>query len=126
MKSTYPVTCVLFFLFIFSCELSAQHSIDHRALRDDVVYRTKVQFLTYNEDKETIQINYRFPEFTYSANLIIEDFTGRAVKTFNVCYNNPALCEFNVDDLLPGNYYYSLILNDQKQIRGKFRLNEME
>jgi hypothetical protein len=126
MKATYLLFTLLFFGLIYFGELSAQHSIDHYALRNDVVYRTDIRFLTYNEDKETIKINYKFPDFTYSANLIIEDFTGRAIKSFKVCYENPALCEFDVDDLLPGNYYYTLILNDQQQMRGKFRLNEDE
>lgn len=80
--------------------------------------------LIYDEQNNMIKLNHVLPAFTYSAVLLIQDFTGRAIKTFNVNIHNTINQEFYINDLLSGSYNYSLVLDNQKKITGKFLVKD--
>jgi hypothetical protein len=78
--------------------------------------------LTVSNDGQTISLNYSIPAFTYSAAIVISDFTGRTLKTIQVNPNLKNRNSFYVADLLSGTYQYTLILDNQKKINGEFTL----
>jgi hypothetical protein len=71
---------------------------------------------------KALHLNYSLPAFTYSAEMVITDFTGRTLKAFKI---NPHDCnnfDFNIADMLAGQYQYTLILDNQKSVTGEFTL----
>ena len=71
-----------------------------------------------------VKLNYTLPAFTYSATLLIQDFTGRILKTFNVNIHNADSNEFYINDLLSDTYHYTLVLDNQKKVSGEFIVKE--
>jgi hypothetical protein len=82
------------------------------------------KWLTVDEQNYSIKLNQPLPAYTYSAVLLIQDFTGRAVKTFSVNPLNATAQEFSLINLLSGTYNYTLILDDQKKIYGSFSVGD--
>jgi hypothetical protein len=77
-----------------------------------------------NEKNNVIKLNYTLPTFTYSAILLIQDFTGRILKTFTVDIHNAVSNEFYINDLLSDTYHYTLVLDNQKKVTGEFIVKE--
>jgi hypothetical protein len=71
-----------------------------------------------------IKLNYALPAFTYSAILLVQDFTGRTLRTFNVNLHNADVNEYYINDLLSGTYNYTLVLDNQKKVTGEFIVKE--
>jgi hypothetical protein len=78
------------------------------------------QALTIDSQKQTLKLNYPLPAFTYSAVILIQDFTGRTLKTINANPHDKIANEFYINDLLSGTYNYTLILDNQKKLYGEF------
>ncbi len=76
--------------------------------------------LSVEEQNETIKINCVIPAHTYSATLLVQNFNGRNLKTLAINPNASSAPEFYINDLLSGTYNYTLVLNNQQNIYGKF------
>ncbi len=76
--------------------------------------------LSVDEQNETIKLNYVIPSHTYSATLMVQDFNGRNLRTITINPNATNATEFYIKDLLSGTYDYTLVLNNQRNIYGKF------
>lgn len=77
-----------------------------------------------NEGSTALEMKYRLPDWTYLAVFLIQDMTGRVVKTFLLDPKNPHNQNISVEDLMPGSYQYSLKLNNSRNYHGSFELPE--
>ena len=80
--------------------------------------------ISLDEQSQKIKLNCSIPPFSYSAIILIQDFNGRILQTLNL---NPRINnrnEFFVNDFLAGTYDYTLILDNQNKVYGKFTVKD--
>ena len=82
------------------------------------------QLVSLDKQSQNINIDFTMPAFTYSAVLMVQDFTGRTLKTMTLNPHGKISAELPVNDMLAGTYSYTIVLDNQKKVSGQFSLND--